>query len=366
MRFEIMKPIDDNEFPSEETSEDVEEEDFDIDIEIKSRRKRKSLKRKTSGKEYGTLVSFILWMAFTIVWLFFFASANGLVENITVIFVALLAIGAVNTLIWIPAQEGRKPKASAVSGIAWLAFLIIWIVFYASGFGFYENIGIGLASLLLIGALNVLLWVPSKGDSGGARISGIGGTGWLFFLALWLPFANDFSDTVYAITFYQNVAIVLASFLLMMIIVISPWWGEMQIQVNREVEIGRKPKITVGLFWAWIAILVIWLWQFANSYTANQNVAAVLLSLAIFCGLILAMWLPWARKRGEGPESWFSIGLTFTWVIILTIWFWVYADSFDAYQNFAVFLISLLLIAGVAAGAQWKKYRDFEALDWKD
>ncbi len=38
-----MKPIDDNEFPSEETSDDVEEEDFDIDIEIKSRRRRKSL-----------------------------------------------------------------------------------------------------------------------------------------------------------------------------------------------------------------------------------------------------------------------------------------------------------------------------------
>ncbi|MCK4566413.1 MAG: hypothetical protein KAU48_03800, partial [Candidatus Thorarchaeota archaeon] len=106
-----MKPIDDNEFPSEETSEDVEEEDFDIDIEIRSRRV-KSHKRKRSGKEYGSWISFILWIAFTIVWLFFFAGSYGLVENIAVIFVALLAIGAVNTLIWIPAHEGRKPKAS--------------------------------------------------------------------------------------------------------------------------------------------------------------------------------------------------------------------------------------------------------------
>ena len=361
-----MKPNDDNEFPSEETSDDVEEEDFDIDIEIKSRKRRKSLKRKTTGKEYGTLISFILWMAFTVIWLFFFAGANGLVENIAVIFVALLAIGAVNTLIWIPSQEGRRPKASAVSGIAWLAFLIIWIVFFASGFGFYENIGIGLASLLIVGLLNIVLWVPSKGEGWGARISAVGGTGWLLFLVLWLPFANDFSSTVYTITVYQNIAIILASFLLMMIIVISPWFGKMEISVNSAVEIGRKPKITVSLFWAWIAVLVIWLWQFANDYSANQNVAFVLLSLAIFSGILLAMWLPWARKRGEGPESWFSIGVTFAWVIILTVWFWFFADSFDAYQNFAVFLVSLLLIAGVAAGAQWKKYRDFEALDWKD
>ncbi len=361
-----MKPIDDNEFPSEEASDDVEEEDFDIDTEIKSRRRRKSLKRRTSGKEYGTMISFIAWIAFTIIWLFFFAGPHGLVENIAVIFVALLAIGAVNTLIWIPSHEGRKPKASAISGITWIVFLILWIVFFASGFGFYENIGIGLASLLIVGLLNIVLWVPSKGEGWGARISAVGGTGWLLFIVLWLPFANDFSDTVYAITFYQNVAIILASFLLMMIIVISPWFGKMQIEVNSVVEIGRKPKISVGLFWAWIAILVIWLWSFANGYSANQNVAVVLLSLAVFCGILLAMWLPWARKRGEGPESWFSIGLTFAWVIILTAWFWFFADGFDAYQNFAVFLVSLLLIAGVAAGAQWKKYRDFEALDWKD
>lgn len=361
-----MKPIDDKEFPSEETSDDVEEEDFDIDIEIKSRRKRKSLKRKTSSKEYGTLISFILWIAFTIIWLFFFAGPHGLVENITVIGVALLAIGGVNSLIWIPAHVGRKPRASAISGIVWIVFLIIWIVFYGSGFGFYENIGIGLASLLLVGVFNIILWVPSEGEGWGARISAVGGTGWLLFLVLWLPFANDFSNTVYAITFYQNVAIVLASTLLMMIIVISPWFGKMEISVNSVVEIGRKPMITVSLFWAWIAVIIIWLWFYADTYSANQNVAAVLLSLTIFCGLILAMWLPWARKRGEGPESWFSIGLSFAWVIILTIWFWVYADSFDAYQNFAVFLVSLLLIAGVAAGAQWKKYRDFEALDWKD
>jgi hypothetical protein len=76
--------------------------------------------------------------------------------------------------------------------------------------------------------------------------------------------------------------------------------------------------------------------------------------------------LPWARRRGEGPENWWAIGLAFLWVIFLAIWFWVFAGTFDPYQNFAVFLVSLLVIAAVSGGAQWKKYHDFESMDWDD
>jgi hypothetical protein len=366
-----MKPIDDNETPDdidEEIDEIIDdvEEDFDIDVEIRRKRRSSKGRRRTSGKEYGTLISFIAWMAFTIVWLFFFASRFGIFENIAVVFIALLIIGAVNALIWIPAREGRRTKSSALSGVAWIVFLIIWIVFFAYGYGIYENIGIAIASLLIVGLLNIMLWVPGHGEEGGARISAFGGIMWLLFIVLWLPFANDFSATVYTITFYQNVAIILTSFLVMTFIVIAPWFGKMQIAVNDSISVGSRPKSTLGLFWAWLIFLAVWLWFLADVYTANQNVAVVLLSFSIFCGLVMAAWLPWARKRGEGPESWFSIGLAFAWVIILTIWFWFFADLFNEYQNFAVFLVSLLIMAGIAAGSQWKSIRDFEAMDWPD
>ncbi len=363
-----MKPTEDNETPDDDFDDidDVEEEDFDIDIEITRERRSNTGRRRNRGKEYGTMISFIAWMAFTIVWLFFFASGYGLFENIAVVFVAFLIIGALNAVLWIPSHEGVRTKTSAISGIAWLVFLIIWIVFFAINFRFYENIGIALASLLFVGLINVLLWVPGHGDEGGARISGSAGILWLMFIVLWLPFANNFSMAIYPITYYQNVAIVLASFLIMTMIVIAPWFGKMQVAINGAIETGNRPKGTIGIFWAWLAFLVVWLWFLADTYSANQNVAIVLLSLAILAGLMMAFWLPWARKRGEGPESWFSIGLTFAWVIILTIWFWFFADAFGAYQNFAVFLVSLLVMAGIAAGAQWKKYRDFEAMDWTD
>jgi hypothetical protein len=365
-----MKPIDDNETPDDieaEIDEIVEEvdEDFDIDIEIKRKRKSRGVRRTTS-REYGTMISFIAWMAFTIIWLFFFAGNFLLFENIAVVFVAFLIIGAANALAWIPRHEGLRTKASAISGIGWLVFLILWIVFFAVGFTPAENIGIVLASLFVVGLVNMLLHVPRHGEEGGARISGTGGIIWLIFIVLWLPFWKNFADTVYFITPYQNLAIIVASFLLMTIVVIAPWFGKMQISVRTEVEIGNKPKGSIGLFWAWLAVLVVWLWVFADGFTANKNLAAVMISFAIFGAILLAMWLPWARKRGEGPESWFSIGLSFAWVIILALWFWFAADQFTSYQNFAIFLVSLLVIAGIAAGSQWKKYRDFEAMDWTD
>ncbi|MGY5879164.1 MAG: hypothetical protein RTV31_02890 [Candidatus Thorarchaeota archaeon] len=367
-----MKPIDNNETPDDlfdkvvKVIEKVEGEDLDIDVEIKRKRRSRRGVRRTSGKEYGTLMSFIAWMAFTIIWLFFFASGFGLFENIAVVFVAFLIVAAASALVWIPRHEGLKVKASAISGIGWIVFLILWIVFFAVGYGFYENIGIALASLFAVGLVNMLLHVPSHGEEGGARISGFGGIVWLIFIVLWLPFSNDFATTVYFITFYQNLAIILGSFLLMTFIVIAPWFGKMQISVNQSVSVGNRPKGTLGIFWGWLVFLVVWFWFMADTYSANQNVAAVLLSFAIFAGIVMAFWLPWARKRGEGPESWLSIGMAFAWVLILTVWFWFFADAFNDYQNFAVFLVSLLLMAAVAAGAQWKSYRDFEAMDWTD
>ena len=356
-----MNPIDDNETPDDLTDEideiveDVVEEDFDIDVEIKRKRRSRGGRRRTTGKEYGTLISFIAWIAFTIVWLFFFAAGFGIFENIAVVFVAFLIIGALNALLWIPPYEGWRTKTSAVSGVAWIIFLIIWIVFFAISYGFYENIGIGLASLLAVGLLNAMIHIPGHGEEGAARISAFGAITWFMFIVLWLPFSNNFSAAIYPITYYQNVAIILGSFLLMTLVVIAPWFGKMQIAVNESISIGRRPQGSVGLFWTWLAVLTLWLWFMADSYSANQNVAVVLLTFAAFCGIVMAVWLPWARKRGEGPESWFSIGLAFAWVIILTIWFWFFADAFNQYQNFAVFLVSLLIMAGIAAG--WNSYR---------
>jgi len=366
--FDTMKPTDEDVTPQpEDTREDDETVESVIEIEITTR-KRRGRRKGTKIQEYGSLGSMIAWMAFLFVWLFFYASDHGIFENIAVVLISLLIVVALNAVSWIPIQgEGWRARASAVSGIVWIIFLIAWIIFFAGEYGIYENIGIGIASLLIIGALNVLLWVPTAGEGWGARISALGGIGWLTFLVLWLPFANDFA-LIYSINAYQNVAIILASFLIMLVVVIAPWRSEIGKEVHREPGLHPRLRGAMAGFSLWLVFIVIWLGYFAGNpiYSANQNVAVVLLSFAIFCAVILGLWLPWARRRGEGPENWYAIGLAFVWVLALTAWFWLFADSYDAYQNFAVFLLSLVIVAAISGGAQWKKARDFGALDWDD
>ena len=56
-----MKPIDDNENPDDisdeidEVTDDIEV-DFDLEAEIKRKSRSRGKRRKTSGKEYGTII----------------------------------------------------------------------------------------------------------------------------------------------------------------------------------------------------------------------------------------------------------------------------------------------------------------------
>ena len=366
-----MKPIDEGATPPpDDIPEDVDTVEVEIEEEVRPRRQGGRRRRRSKLQQYGSIASFVAWMAFLVLWLFFRASDYGIFENIAVVAIAFLIVAAVNAVMYIPLDEGWKARSSVISGVAWLIFLVLWIVFAAGDFGFYENIGIGLASLLIIGAVNVLLWVPKAGEEGGARVSAIGAIGWLTFIVLWLPFANDFA-LIYPINGYQNIAIVLASFLLMLLIVIAPWGRNITVEIEGEAEgLASRVKGTLVGLGLWLVFIVIWMWFVAGNplfaLSGYQNIAMMLLSFAIFAVIVVALWLPWSRKRGEGPENWWAIGLAFAWVILLAIWFWFFANDFNEYQNFAVFLVSLLIMAAISGGGQWKKYRDFESMDWDD
>jgi hypothetical protein len=367
-----MNPTDDDVTPPpDDMPDDVEDVEAEIEREPEPHRRwSRTRRRRSKIQQNFSIASMIAWMAFLIYWLFFQAGGYLFFQNVAVVFIALLIAIAANAVMYIPLDQGWKARSSTISGVIWIIFLIVWIVFFAGGFGIYENIGIALASLLVIGAVNVLLWVPSHGEEGGGRISALGGIGWLTFLVLWLPFANNVNE-IYTIFPYKNIAIILASFLLMILVVVAPWRREITISINGDTSGGgTRAKGSLALFLLWLLFIIIWMWFFAAdpvlALTGNQNVAILLISFAVFAAILLGMWLPWARRRGEGPENWWAIGLAFLWVIFLAVWFWVFAGSFDPYQNFAVFLVSLLVIAAISGGAQWKKYHDFESLDWDD
>ncbi len=42
----------------------------------------------------------------------------------------------------------------------WLVFLALWLIFYATSFGILQNLGVFVLSIAIVGMLEVLLWVP--------------------------------------------------------------------------------------------------------------------------------------------------------------------------------------------------------------
>jgi hypothetical protein len=53
-----------------------------------------------------------------------------------------------------PVRSRIRSGIGGLSAIAWLTFLVIWLFFYAGDFTFYENLGIFLASVLVVAGVN--------------------------------------------------------------------------------------------------------------------------------------------------------------------------------------------------------------------
>lgn len=52
-----------------------------------------------------------------------------------------------------------RTAVSAVVGIGWLIFVIIFLFFYATGFGIYKTIAILLVSVLVMAAILAPVWI---------------------------------------------------------------------------------------------------------------------------------------------------------------------------------------------------------------
>ena len=53
---------------------------------------------------------------------------------------------------------GWRVSLSIIVGIGWLVFLILWLFFYASAFTVYQNIAIILVSILIMSAILGASW----------------------------------------------------------------------------------------------------------------------------------------------------------------------------------------------------------------
>lgn len=59
-----------------------------------------------------------------------------------------------------PKPDIKRIYASITVAFGWLLFLALWLFYYATSFGIIQNLGILLASLVVAGIILVVLWVP--------------------------------------------------------------------------------------------------------------------------------------------------------------------------------------------------------------
>jgi len=121
-----------------------------------------------------SIVTVFAWLVFLVLWLFFLTPELGFAQNIAVFLLSMLILIAVLLVTWVtwalefphlvppqgpgyvpyPAHSKLRSGIGGLSAIAWMTFMVIWLFFYASDFTLYENLGVVLASLLIVTGVN--------------------------------------------------------------------------------------------------------------------------------------------------------------------------------------------------------------------
>jgi hypothetical protein len=129
-------------------------------------------------------------------------------------------------------------------------------------------------------------------------------------------------------------------------------------------------SIVTGM--GWLAFIIIWLFFYAGSFSIYQNLAIVIVSLIVVFGTLAAIWVSWGLRFASQMEGidqdwreqrrhWFgwrgyaATAVWFSWLVLLVIWLFFFAPDYNAYQNIAIIIVSLV-VAGGASALLWMPF----------
>lgn len=116
------------------------------------------------------------WLAFLITWLFFYAGEHGVFQNIAVLLVSIIVGVGILAGTWASwgiryaaRHRGERDRpmhmksrwssiVSAIAGVGWLLFLVIWLFNYADKYSGYKNLAVFIASVLVLAAVSGSAW----------------------------------------------------------------------------------------------------------------------------------------------------------------------------------------------------------------
>ncbi|MFO7836631.1 MAG: hypothetical protein R6V83_08250 [Candidatus Thorarchaeota archaeon] len=240
-------------------------------------------------------------------------------------------------------RKSMHHKSNAAFGgfLSWVVFVIIWLFFFAGGFGIFENMAVVLSSFFVTGGVIGAIWSPggtgSQGTGWRINVSIMSGVIWLAFIILWLPFFME------GFSLYQNIAVIVGSTLLLLLVNSSSWVSAAPTIDN----IKKRTSVGSAVFFIWIVISIYWLWFQADAYVWEQNFALGLLSTLIVLLIETGVFRSAIGTSKDMINPYIPIGLLFVWMAVLFVWFWFFGEPYNVYQNFAVFLASMMLFAGI-------------------
>ncbi len=204
-------------------NEEDEWEDVEWEKEMKSC-KSGSMRKHFKWRTLLSIITGFGWLIFLVVWLFFHASNYTIYQNLGVLLASMIALFVINGSVWKSIDEENKWKSafSTVSGLLFGIFLVTWLFYYASDYTLISNIGVFFLSVLVIAAVNSLIWIPKRSSIGWrAAVSAVSGLGWIIFLVYWFLIGSS------AYNIYQNLAIFIVSILVLAAVNVVTWlsWG---------------------------------------------------------------------------------------------------------------------------------------------
>ncbi len=57
-------------------------------------------------------------------------------------------------------QPMNRIYASIALGLGWLLFLALWLFYYATTYGILQNIAVFIVSIVVVTAIAIAIWVP--------------------------------------------------------------------------------------------------------------------------------------------------------------------------------------------------------------
>jgi hypothetical protein len=256
-------------------------------------------RRKRSGvakKSQATLGGFIVWAAFVVVWLFFFAINYGIFENIAVAVSSFIIIGGFIGAMWTgdaigPSGMERRARVSILSTVFWIAFIILWLPFYAESFNVNKNAAVLLTSVLVFIGVNGAAWIGIAPEAArkemGKRpfVGGVVFVLWLIFLDYWFWFQADIYVWEY------NIAIILLSVIALCALEVGVFYSVTK-------KFGGEIK-GIGLLFGWLIVLFVWFYFFAVPFNVYQNFAIVFVTFMVFAAIAAF----WGRAQWREVES---------------------------------------------------------------